>query len=82
MAEHEPLTEDEGELVADLWLARVGGLAGAVKPELLPAAVALEERGWAERRWHGDDVVWWFSDAGIAALGLNALTESVQGREN
>ena len=81
MAEHE-LTEHEGQLAADLWLARCKGLAGAVKPELLPAAVALEDRGWAERRWDGDNVVFWFSDEGVGALGVNALTDSVKGREN
>jgi hypothetical protein len=80
--DQEPLTEDEGQLVADLWLARTKGMAGAVKPELLPAAVALCERGWVERRWHGENVVFWFSDEGVGALGVNALTESVAGREN
>jgi hypothetical protein len=73
MAEHEPLTEDECEIAADLWAARMGGLAGAVKPEYLPAAVALCERGWLERRWHGDDVVFWFTDTGLAALDMQAL---------
>ena len=37
------------------------------------AAVALCERGWLERRWHGDDVVFLFTDTGLAALDLNAL---------
>jgi hypothetical protein len=80
--DHEPLTEDEGQVVADLWLARMAGLAGAVKPEYLPEAVSLCEKGWVERRWHGDDVVFWFTDAGLTALGVNAVAESVKGREN
>jgi hypothetical protein len=80
--EHEPLTEDEGQVVADLWLARCKGLAGAVKPEFLPAAVSLCEKGWAERRWHGDNVVWWFTDAGLTALGVNVLTETAPGSQN
>jgi len=73
MAEHEPLTEDECEIAFDLWALRLHGQAGAVKPECLPAAVALCELGWLERRWHGDNVVFWFTDAGLAALNLNAL---------
>jgi hypothetical protein len=73
MAEHEPLTDDEGQVVTDLWAARIGGLAGAVKPEYLPAAVSLCDKGWVERRWHGDDVVFWFTDTGLAALDLNSL---------
>jgi hypothetical protein len=43
MAEHE-LTEDEKQLVSQLWVARPAGLAGAVLPEYLPAAVSLCER--------------------------------------
>jgi hypothetical protein len=39
--EHEPLTADEGAVVADLWVARCKGLAGAMKPEFLPAAISL-----------------------------------------
>ena len=70
---HEPLTDDESSIAFDLWAARMGGLAGAVKPEYLPAVVKLHERGWVERRWNGDDAVWWFTDMGLAALDLNGL---------
>jgi hypothetical protein len=80
--EHEPLTADEGAVVADLWVARCKGLAGAMKPEFLPAAISLCDRGWLERRWHGDNVVFWFTDAGLTALGVNAVADSVKGREN
>jgi hypothetical protein len=73
MAEHEQLTEDERQIAYELWVARMGGLDGAVEPEYLPAAVALCDRGWLERRWYGDDVVWRFTDEGLAALDLNAL---------
>jgi hypothetical protein len=80
--EHEPLTADEGAVVADLWVARCKGLAGAMKPEFLPAAISLCDRGWLERRWHGDNAVFWFTDAGLTALGVNAVADSVKGREN
>jgi hypothetical protein len=73
MSDLEPLTDDEGQVAADLWAARMGGFAAAVKPEYLPAAHTLAERGWLERRWHGDDMLWWFTDTGLAALDLNAL---------
>lgn len=76
------LTEDEGQVVTDLWAARMGGLAGAVKPEYLPAAHTLAERGWLERRWHGDDMVWWFTDQGLAALDLNTLRRDSQADQN
>jgi hypothetical protein len=82
MAEHEPLTEDECEVAFGLWLVRMKGLAGALKPEFYPAAVGLQERGWLSRRFEGDDVIWEFTDAGLAALNLNSLVESVKGREN
>jgi hypothetical protein len=80
--EHEQLTEDQGQIAADLWLARMEGLAAAVKPEFLPAVVALCDRGWVERRWHGDDAVFWFTDTGLAALEMNALTQSTNDRQN
>jgi hypothetical protein len=34
---------------------------------------SLCDKGWVERRWHGDDAVFWFTDTGLAALDLNAL---------
>jgi hypothetical protein len=76
------LTEDEGQVVTDLWLCRMAGLVGALKPEYYPAAHTLTERGWLSRRIQDEDVIWEFTDQGLAALNMNALTESVKGREN
>jgi hypothetical protein len=77
----ENLTEDELQVLGDLYLARMAGLAGATHAEFLPAAHAMCERGWLERRWHGDDVVWWLTTEALTALDLSALT-NVEGRDN
>ena len=82
MSDLEPLTDDEGQVIADLWAARMARLAGAVKPEFYPAAHALAERGWLERRWHGDDMVFWFTDTGLAALDMNSLRRDSQADQN
>jgi hypothetical protein len=82
MAEHEPLTEDECEIAFGLWLIRMAGLAGVLRPEFYPAAHELHERGWLSRRFEGDDVIWEFTDAGVLALNLNSLMQSAEGREN
>ena len=78
----EPLTDDELQVAYDLWAARMGGLAADVKPEFYPAAHDLAERGWLERRFDGDDMLWWFTDTGLAALNMNALIQGAEGREN
>jgi hypothetical protein len=72
----EPLTTDELTVAHDLYLARMAGLAGAIEPEYLPEAHRLTEKGWLERRWHDGDMVWWFTDQGLTALGLGALRRS------
>jgi hypothetical protein len=74
---HDNLTDDELTVLRDLWLARQVGLAGAVHPEFLPEAHAMGERGWLERRWYGDDVVWWLTNEGLTALELSALLSGV-----
>jgi hypothetical protein len=77
----ENLTDDELQVLGDLYLARMAGLAGAVKDEFIPEAHDLAERGWLERRWHHDEMVWWMTDQALTALDLSALT-NVEGRDN
>ena len=36
----------------------------------------------AAARIQDDDVIWWFTDQGLAALDLNALMQSAEGRDN
>jgi hypothetical protein len=76
VTDQEPLTEDECEVAFDLWLCRMNGLAGALKPECYPAAYTLSERGWLSRRIQDDDVIWEFTDEGLAALDLNSLNRT------
>jgi hypothetical protein len=66
------LTLDEMQVAYDLFIARQLGLAGAVKPEYLPEAHNLCERGWLSRRIEDDDVIFEFTDAGLVALNLGA----------
>jgi hypothetical protein len=82
LSDLEPLTDDELQVAYDLWAARMGGLAADVKPEYYPAAHTLAERGWLERRWHGDDMVWRFTDTGLAALNLNSLRRNSEADKN
>jgi hypothetical protein len=69
------LKADDLQVVYDLYLARQAGLAGAVKPEYLPAAHRLTEAGWLARRIQDDDVVFEFTDQGMTALNLDALKD-------
>jgi hypothetical protein len=48
-----------------------------------PEANELADRGWLRRQFEPNgDVSWWLTPQGDVALILNALTESVRGREN
>jgi hypothetical protein len=69
----ESLTEDDKVVAFDLWVARLNSKAGAVKPEYLPAAHNLAERGWLSRRIENDDLIWEFTDQGLTALELSGL---------
>jgi hypothetical protein len=69
----EQLTKDELQVCLDLWACRLNHKAGAVKPEYLPAAHNLAERGWLSRRIENDDVILEFTDQGLTALELSAL---------
>ncbi len=67
------MTDDELQLLSDLFIARSAGLVGAVQDEYAAEAERLTEQGWLERRWHGDDLVYGISDNGISALELAGL---------
>jgi hypothetical protein len=72
--EHDSPTPDELDLLCDLYLVRQWGKAAAVKPEFLPEAHRMCEKGWISRRVHNDDLVWEFTDTGLTALSLGALS--------
>jgi hypothetical protein len=69
------VTAYELQVAYDLYLARQVGMAGAVKPEYLPAAHRLTELGWLARRIEDDDLVFEFTNEGIAAIELAPLKE-------
>jgi hypothetical protein len=70
MTKHGSLTEDELQFTYDLYLARLAGLAGVIKPEYLPEAHRLTERGWISRRIQDNELVFEFTDAGLVAYEL------------
>jgi hypothetical protein len=48
-----------------------------------PDAQELADAGWLERRTEDDGPsTWWWTPEAEAALDMNALTESVEGRQN
>jgi hypothetical protein len=64
------LTHDERQVACDLYLARLAGLAGAVKAEYLPEAHRLMEMGWLSRRIEGDDIIFELTDEGMGTFEL------------
>ena len=70
------MKQDELQVAYDLYLARLLGKAGAVKPEYLPAAHKLTQQGWVSRRIQDNDLVFEFTDTGLAAIELGGLSRS------
>jgi hypothetical protein len=66
------LTPDHLVVLYDLYLARLAGNAGSIKPEYLPEVHDLCEQRWLERHWFKGDTVFWFTDAALAALGITS----------
>jgi hypothetical protein len=73
------LTDAEASLLADAFLLRNAEhddqqLWFAVRDDLLPECHRLvHDRGYLDRRWHGDDLVYRYSDTATTAMGLSAL---------
>ncbi len=82
MTEPEPITEDELVVAWDLWRLRLNHKAGGVKPEYLPAAHKLHGRGWVSRRIQNDDVIFEFTDQGLAALEMGSLRRDQPADQN
>jgi hypothetical protein len=52
------VTQDERQVLSDLYLARTRVFVGAVKDEYAAEAQRLAEQGWLERRFHHDTFVY------------------------
>jgi len=59
------------------------GCGQVLMPWAYPEACELAEAGWLERRTEPDGPSsWWWTPQAEAALDMNALTQSVEGRGN
>jgi hypothetical protein len=81
------LTEDETRVMAHAYALRHDEQPGrdlwfCPDDELLPECVCLVERGYLQRRWHGENLVYRLTDAMFTAQELSNLTASAEGREN
>ena len=76
-------TDTQAEILVNAWALARAGRGQVVEPWALPEAVRLCEAGWLERRMlDNGHASWWWTEQAETALDLNALSESVQGREN
>jgi hypothetical protein len=81
------LTEDETRVMAHAYALRHDeepdkDLWFCPDDWLLPECHRLVERGYLQRRWHGDDMVYRLTDAMLTAQELSGLLNGADGREN
>jgi hypothetical protein len=76
-------TETEAEILVNSYLLAREGCGQVLEPWAYPEACRLADAGWLERRPEDNgDWSWWWTAEAETALDLNALTESVAGRQN
>jgi len=77
------LTADELDALFTAYALAAKDCGFVPKPEMLPECERLREQGWLERRMldNGHASYWWTREAELA-LDLNALNQSVEGRQN
>jgi hypothetical protein len=75
-------TPTQLEILTNAWALGREGRGQVVQPWALPDAHELAEAGWLERKMVAGRATWWWSRQAEMALDLNALAESVEGREN
>ncbi len=77
------LTDTQLELALTAWALHARGAGMVVADDTYPAAHALAEHGWLERRVEPDgELSWWWTAQAEVALDTHALIESVKGRHN
>ena len=71
------------EILYRAWVLARKGCGQVLEPFAYPDAVELQEAGWLERRMEDNGhASWWWSQQAEGALDTNALTASVEGRQN
>ena len=77
-------TDTQQEILVNAWLLAREGKGQVVEDAALPDAEQLREAGWLERRTvnDSDDVAYFWTREAETALDLNALTASVEDRDN
>jgi hypothetical protein len=69
------LTQDKARVLCGAWAAhQSGGGVALDDPGDFVAAHELAEVGWLERRFVGDDLAWFWTQAAETALDLHSLT--------
>jgi hypothetical protein len=77
-------TENQQDILFRAWLLAPEGKGQVLEDWAEPDAQALSEAGWLERRTveATGDIAWFWTRQAEMALDVNALTESVEGRDN
>ena len=76
-------TETQAEILVNAWALSSKGCGQVLEAWAYPDAVELADAGWLERRSEDDGPsTWWWTPEAEAALDMNTLTASVEGRQN
>jgi hypothetical protein len=75
-------TNDELELLTLAWALAQEGKVFCPEDAYIPECHRLAERGWFKREWHGDDLVYGWSQQAEVALDINNLTATAKASVN
>ena len=77
-------TDTQQDILVRAWLLSREGKGQVVEDWAEPDAERLSDAGWLERRTvdANGDTAWFWTHEAEMALDVNALNESVEGREN
>jgi hypothetical protein len=77
-------TDTEAEILVNAWLLAREGKGQVVEDWAEPDAQRLSDAGWLEQRTVDatGDTCWFWTREAEMALDVNALNQSVEGREN
>jgi hypothetical protein len=76
-------TPTQLDLLTAAWATSRDGNGIVITDDAHPDPHELAEHGWLEHRSEPNgDISWWWTPAAETALDMNALMQSVEGREN